>query len=77
MHAAVDVLDCLSNGSEIMDASMSEDTQTTKKLRIYQSIVDHYSSQNEPLWPECHGELHLELYSQLMQGRRYKKGRIA
>ena len=67
----MDLLNCLSNGSDMLDASMSEDTEITQKLRLYQSIVDHYVSKDEPQWPETYADLHLELYSQLMQGRRY------
>lgn len=70
MDAAMDVLNCLANGTDMLDASMSEDTETTQKLRLYQSIVDHYVSKDEPQWPETYADLHLELYSQLMQGRR-------
>ncbi len=70
MEAATDVVNCISNGSELLDASMAEDTGFTQKLRLYQSIADHYSARDEALWPDAQSDLHYELYSQLMQGRR-------
>ncbi len=70
MDVAVDLLNCLANGVNLFDASQSEDTVVTQKLRLYQSIVDHYVRLDEARWPDVYADLHLELYSQLMQGRR-------
>lgn len=70
MEAAVDCLECLPTGFNILNLSFSEDTDMTQKLRMYQSIVDHYSKLPEPLWSDRFADLHLALYNLLMQGKR-------
>lgn len=66
-------LDCLEshpNGLDILDTSLCEDTELTRKLRLFQALADHYASLGRPLWPDCFTDIHLGLLRMLMEGRR-------
>ena len=67
MDSALDCLEYLPNGIEILDQSRSEETDMTQRLRLFQSIADYYNSLPEPLWSEKFVDLHVALYNLLMQ----------
>lgn len=69
MDAAVECLEFLPKGVDILDLSLSEDTETTRKLRMYQAIADHYLACTTPMWSDHFMDLHLSLFNLLMQGK--------
>ena len=48
VDAAISCLESHPGGSEVLNFSFSEDTAITQKLRMYQAIIDHYSTQHTP-----------------------------
>ena len=48
VEAAISCLECHPSGSDVLNLSFSEDTAITQKLRMYQSIVDHYTNEHTP-----------------------------
>jgi len=68
MEAAMDCLECLPNGVDIVDESMTQQaTDVTQKLCIYQRLSDHYSSLQHPLWSNSFADLHVSLLNLLLQ----------
>ena len=68
MEAAMDCLECLPNGVDIVDESMAQQaTGTVQKLCIYQRLVDYYSSRSQPLWSNTFTDLHVALLNLLLQ----------
>ena len=72
MEAAVDCLECLPQGLDILDASLSEETNLMQKLRIFQFIADFYATFTKPLWSQEFEDLQVSLDSLAQLGTRKK-----
>jgi hypothetical protein len=68
--AAIECIDSLPQGLIMLDVSLTEKSDLTQKLRLYQSIADHYTHLTEPLWSENFVDIHVGLLNLLMQGKR-------
>ena len=67
---AIECIDCLPQGLNMLDVSLTEKSDLTQKLRLYQSIADHYTALNDPLWSENFVDIHVGLLNLLMQGKQ-------
>lgn len=68
-EAALDCLECLAEGSDILDISLTEESEISQKLRIYSFLAEYYKSCKEPLWSDEFADLHVALYGLIMQDR--------
>ena len=65
----MDCLECHPQGLDILDGSLSEESEAAHKLKLFQALSDHYGSLHIPLWSPKFIELHIALLNLLMQAR--------